>query len=418
MIRASSIYYTVVLSALMAIVLGSMVALSGMNKLLEQKIRIPQILMQNAYSGLAYAEVFHHELEPGLPLEISLFDGVLDSVELAKKNWGAFTVLISEAHHRNQSCKVFSLCGQRPDDNQPNFYVVDNGRTISVCGNTLLEGDCYLPSSGTKRAYIGGKNFTGTNLIAGRELRSSRNLPEVNMLLYNSILTPIGTIRPWSDHGSISEDSIHQTFSDLPLILIGDQVISTSGMNISGQVWIEADSVFIAMDSSVDGIVVKARAVSIESGFSGRLQIFAGEKIYVGTGAVLLYPSVLGMIENSTNDGAKTELIIDSAAKVLGSVFVLTEKNDFRNLPELTIETDALVHGLAYCQGKTQLKGTVNGSLYTEKFFLETPASSYENYILDGRVLDRLPQEFVCVDLLRDDSNEEPMPLTRIDFLK
>jgi hypothetical protein len=417
MIKSSSIYYTVVLAIIIALVLGSMVTLSGLNKLLEQKIRIPQILMQNAESGLAYAEVFHEELTPGVPVELSLFDGPMDSVTVTKKNWGAFVVLVSEAHHHRQYFSKMSLCGQLYSDDEPNFYLVDNGRTLGVAGNTVLEGDCYLPSGGTKRAYIGGKNFTGRTMISGREFKSARKLPPVNQLFFEYLKTPMGTVKSWSELIEENKDSICNSFGDAVWLILGEDFISTEGMTMSGQLWIEADSVFVAANSTIDGIVIKGRSVNVEEGFVGNLQIFAEEKITVGREAVLMYPSVLGMIGAAGNGGISPELNIDSATKVLGTVFLLTENPDFRNLPELTIETDAFVHGLVYCEGKTQLKGTVNGSLYTEKFFLETPASSYENHLLDARVLDRLPEEFVCVDLLRGE-NDEALPLTRIDFLK
>ena len=84
-------------------------------------------------------------------------------------------------------------------------------------------------------------------------------------------------------------------------------------------------------------------------------------------------------------------------------------------MPELIIEEEAEVDGLVYNKGKTQLRGTVNGSLYTSKFFLKTTSSSYENHILDGKVLNQLPNDFVCVDLFE---MNDPMPLTQMQLIR
>ena len=49
-----------------------------------------------------------------------------------------------------------------------------------------------------------------------------------------------------------------------------------------------------------------------------------------------------------------------------------------------------------YCYGKTQLKGNVIGCLYTDRFFLKTTSTIYENYMYDGTIdREELPDYFV-----------------------
>ena len=409
MIKASSIYYVILLSVLIASVLGSMVLLSAMNQRLELQFSIPQRLIANAESGIAYAEVFHRELANGKPVDISLFGDDLDSVELTKTNWGAFTILLSRAHHKHHVFTKVALSGHVRTTSTPNLFMIDNGRTLSVCGDTRLEGDCYVPSGGLKRAYIAGKNYSGKEMVYGTTHRSSRSLPAINEDVFAKWIAPPGVRKFWEE----IKDSAVNSFSERPWIYTEDHSFSTAGKVIKGAVWLESnDSIFIAADSEIDGAVIKARTVHVGTGFTGTLQIFATEKIVLEDKVRLKYPSILGVIEDNQQPGKAASILIGVQSQVLGTVFL----PDFRKLPELTIDTEAEVDGLVYCQGKTQLKGTVNGSLITQKFFLKTLASSYENHILDGKVLDQLPEDFVWVDLLKDEENE--MPLRRIDWVE
>ena len=53
-----------------------------------------------------------------------------------------------------------------------------------------------------------------------------------------------------------------------------------------------------------------------------------------------------------------------------------------------------------------QLKGNVIGTVFTDRFFLETEASSYENVILNGFInLDSLPDNFIGLPLFNNPNN-------------
>jgi hypothetical protein len=90
------------------------------------------------------------------------------------------------------------------------------------------------------------------------------------------------------------------------------------------------------------------------------------------------------------------ELYVGNNSTVIGGI-VLTGNNYSNSLQRLiTIEEGAKIVGDVYCYGKTQLKGSVIGTVFTDRFFLKTAAATYENYIFNGTINKKdLPTYFV-----------------------
>ena len=64
------------------------------------------------------------------------------------------------------------------------------------------------------------------------------------------------------------------------------------------------------------------------------------------------------------------------------------------------IDKGAVVSGFVYCNGETELKGTINGAIYTQSFYLKTASSAYQNHLLNAEILNQLPEEFIPIPLL------------------
>jgi hypothetical protein len=348
---------------------------------------------------MAYAQVYFKELENNQPLTMRLFDEGIDSVELLKKNWGAFTILQATALHRNRRQSKMALYGAALSSEQTNLYLVDNGRPISLCGDARIEGHCFLPKAGLKRAYIAGKNYTGGKLIYGDVQPANKQLPNLQTGFIDEIIQVNGDLMAWD----ANEDSIIVSFGTNALHFLSDHYIAIQNTVIKGQVIIEAkDSIFVGRNAEIENAVLKSKVIYIEAGFKGVAQFFASERIVLEEEVTLKYPSVLCLIEEEFPTEKSAEIYIGERSQVIGTVFAFSKSPNFRKPLSLTIETEGEVDGLVYCAGKTQLKGIINGGLYTEKFFLKTGASSYENHLLDGKILDQLPNEFVTANLFKE----------------
>lgn len=408
-LNASSIYYALFLSIVIAILLGGMVLFSGMNRQLGAQFDVEEILMDNALSGVEYGLANYAELPNNEPLNMRLFGEGIDSVRITKKQWGAFTIISSTALHKNQSFTKVALTGHHAQTGAPNLFVCDQGRPIAICGDTRLEGKVLLPESGLKRAYIEGKNYTGDEMVYGTTGVSEKNLPPVDEQFISQLGKTEALIQPWDNDA----DSIAASFSGNALHFIDDGYTMLQNIVVNGQVMIESrDSIFVSSSAQLENVILKSPVVYFEDGFTGNAQVFATKRIVLGKNVHLLYPSVLGLIEEEFPTEENAEVVLCEQSQLIGSVFLFSREENFRLPVQLNVGLNAAIDGFAYCRGKTQLMGTVNGHLYTDKFYLETRASKYENHLLNAKLLDQLPDDFVYINLLKTESK-----LKRIEWL-
>ncbi len=408
-LKSSSIYYALFLSIVIALVLGSMVLFSGMNRQFASRLEMEELLMDNAVSGIEYAQANYAELPNRQPVDMRLFGEGIDSVRIEKKQWGAFTILKSTALHGETAYTKIALTGQVNQVNEPTLYVADQGRPIALCGDVRIEGRAMLPEAGLKRAYIEGKNYTGDKMIYGTLSKSDRNLPPVDDVFLGQVMAFEGEIKPWDK----LEDSIRISFGDEGVHYISDGYTLLENVVVEGQVIIESrDSIFVGASAQLNDVILKSPVVYFQKGFTGTVQVFASRKIVLEDQVLLKYPSVLGLIEEEFPKEKNAEITLGAQSQVIGSVFLFSRAENFRLPVQLNAGKESEIDGLVYCKGKTQLEGTVNGHLYTEKFYLKTKASTYENHLLDAKVLDQLPADFIYVSLLKSTNQ-----LTRLEWL-
>lgn len=408
-LKSSSIYYALFLSMVIALILGSMVLFSGMNRQLASQFELEEILRNNAVSGIELAQANFSEMTNNQPVHTRLFGEGIDSVILEKQQWGAFTIVRSTAHHQSATFSKIALTGQSNNPNDPNLYVADQGRPLALCGDVRIEGHCMLPEAGLKRAYIEGKNYIGDQLIYGSYTAADRNIPPVDEAFLAQVYDMHAAVLPW-DPG---RDSVTVSFYEEGVHFVSDESIDLTNQVIRGQVIIESkDSIFVSAAAQLDHVILRSPIVYFEAGFTGSVQVFSSKRITLENNIRLLYPSVLGLIEEDFPTSSNATITLGPQSQVLGSVFLLSRQENFRLPVQLTIGREAQVDGLVYCKGRTQLEGTVNGHLYTDKFYLKTKASTYENHLLDAQVLNQLPTDFVYINLLKSTNH-----LTRLEWL-
>jgi len=398
-IQSSAMYYALFLSVIFALLLGGLILLSGFNQNFAIQMDIHNRLIDNARSGVAYGQVNFQSLENDTPIDIRLFGEGIDSVEITKKAWGAYTVIKANAYHLQQSATKIAFLGGKESEKLPNLYIADHGKPISLCGDARIEGMCFLPKSGLKRAYIEGKSYQGGKMIYGSVQDAEKHLPAIQS---NVDLTETSAMEfaHWTNYEG---DSIIRSFQDQGIHIVADTYLSLTNEVVEGQVLITArDSIFVGKDAQLSNTILKAKVIHFEAGFKGTIQAFASERITVEEQVQLLYPSVLAITEKTFPQEQHALIEIREQAQVLGTVFTHSEQPNFRKLPLVRIAPEARINGLVYSMGRTELKGTINGHLYSQKLYLKTAASAYENHLLDGKILNELPADFVFANLFTE----------------
>jgi hypothetical protein len=121
--------------------------------------------------------------------QLSLYDGVQDSVDIRIDHWGVLDLVYANAFIGNRNISKTALVGDAINNvTCPALYLADNNTPLLLCGKTIIHGDCFLPKTGVKRAFIEGQNFLGTKLIDGKISTAASALPPIDKAVLDHII--------------------------------------------------------------------------------------------------------------------------------------------------------------------------------------------------------------------------------------
>lgn len=346
---------------------------------------------------------------------VDLFDDGECIVELEGKNWGMYSVAVASSVWHNYSFSKTAMFG---DDifntEQVALYLADNNNYLSLCGKTILKGICYLPKLGTKRAYIEGQSFVGAKMVDGEVKASAKKLPEINKELLERNKNYLqGTFQPTDSIRYFEEfrekDSIVNTFHNKTLVIVSNNKIQLEFKFFKGNIIIYSKKeVEIQSNARIEDIIVYAPGVTVKTGFTGNLQIYASDSLTIEDDCIIRYPSVAGLICIDKNDKVRRFLKVDEQSEVSGAVFLYNTGSTSKIQPVLSIGKETDIYGQVYCNTLTELKGNIYGSLYTTGFILKTPSSVYEDHLLNAVIdFSKLSLHFAGISLLEQPKQKE-----------
>ncbi|NMH85976.1 hypothetical protein [Flavivirga algicola] len=334
--------------------------------------------------------------------EITVFENDMLSL-IEKKNWGFYDILVCKTIFKKDTVSKTALVGSTSNvvDNLA-LYVTDYDKPLKLSGETKVFGDIKIPNGHSELAYINGKKGNALTL-KGRQLKSKDKLPKINKTVDLNILG-----LPQLSFGTIdinNEKVLVNKFDELSKVIDLNGIASLKEIKCKGNFILHSIN-DLEIDSSaiLNDVVIMAPVVKIASGFRGNIQIIATQKVIVEDNVSLMYPSSIYI--KSDTDIASVEIKKNST--LIGGVVI--DGNTYNNSLErkLYIDEDAGVIGNVYCYGSTQLKGSIIGSIYTDRFFLKTKASNYENVILNGSInKEKLPDNFVELPLFNNSFNKK-----------
>jgi hypothetical protein len=406
MLKASTLFYSVIISLVIAVISGSVILLSSLSTLAFHKSLSAEELETNTVSGLNLLLSKQSVINEGEEKMIDLYGNGNDSVFLSRKFWGAFEVSISKAIRNGQQVLKVAETGFIPDSTD-NYclYIPDMDKPIAVCGNTKLKGTSYLPKVGVKRAYIEGQNYNGSSLVYGEIKNSSRTLPEFNKKLIERVknLANSEALESVNSSNEGDGDLIKNSFLD-PTLVISDKSIIRIQNKYSGNIsFVSRTQVIIEAEAELNDVIIFAPKVLIKKGFKGNIQVFATDSIIVQENVVLNYPSVLGIVPGLTTLNGSS-IILSNNDTVSGCLFTFNNGILFPSKQSgVSISEKAVVYGRVYTNGFAEIKGTIFGSLMCQNILLRTNSSVYENHFLNATI-DRteLTDQFVGINLVED----------------
>jgi hypothetical protein len=397
MLKASALFYAIVISLLLGMASGSLILSAYFTRLETDTCLKQEKLQVNALSGIAYLLSSQEEIHPGASAAVDLYGSGEDSVILEKKAWGIYEIVLAHAAWRNLEARSAALAGSvLKGSDRFALWLCDQDRPLSLAGNTVITGDAYLPKAGVQRAYIEGQNYAGSKMVYGNVLQSGRSMLLLDKPLVNRLENILsGQFTGADSISALMEDSVTNSFFNAPLIIRSAGRVVLSGKTYSGHIIIYSGTeIVVTKDASLDGVLIAAPVIRIENEFRGTLQAFAGDTLIAGENCELLYPSALGIIRTARS-ASHMLLSVSSGSKVRGAVLSWQEQFDVRKSMLINIATGAIITGQVYSAGVTDLKGKVKGSVITNKFLLKTPSSVYENHLLNAAIdISALPVEY------------------------
>ena len=101
------------------------------------------------------------------------------------------------------------------------------------------------------------------------------------------------------------------------------------------------------------------------------------------------------------------KITLSKNSKIYGGVIVDAETFDQKEGNEMIIEENAIIVGTLYCNGKLQLQGKVIGTVYANKFKLETKSGNYEDVLLNSTIdAISMPENFIYLPLFKQQQNQ------------
>jgi hypothetical protein len=398
MVKAGALYYAIFISFLVALLGGFFITNVWMHHAHAIGLLTEQRLVRNVHSALLLAEEIPDLVPDQGTKEIDLYDDEKDIVFLTKTPWGGFCLLKAVAKTSRIQKSAIALCGKDVFANE-NYalYLADNNQYLSLSGATVIKGDCYVPKLGLRRAYIEGYSFTGTSLTEGKIFNSKSQIPACNPIIKNS---NAGYLNGTSGVGDSTVDAsllqrtngLTRSFYKKTIVFYSNQWITLSDQTLQGNIRIiSGKGITITPTAQINHVILYAPKVDIEKGFTGSLQVFASDTIRVQEGVNLTYPSFLAILESHNS---KALISIGKGSNIAGDI-ALTVTATEKIQAECLINPTAVITGRVYCGAQLDLKGSVNGTVYSQAIILRTPGSIYENHLLNATInVNQLPASY------------------------
>lgn len=415
MLRGGALLYVVFISVVITIMSSMVIMASHLNTLNTDVSILKFNILTNIKSGITLI-LSKPEFAPyNQTVSIDLFEDGNSIVNVNRKQWGFLEILniSSKAVHLKYQRSL--LIGDDLFEEKPKALVLaDHENYLTLCGNTKLVGNCQLPHLGLRKAFIEGKGFCGrepdTSLISVSNSvlpKINQKLMDNNIALLNQRLAPSDSVVQFSSFRY--EDTIYNSFQNKTLyVILSENEILRDKIVIGNVVFLSKYPVMVESSFYSKGAIVYGTKITFKKNFESEIQVFASDTIILESYCKFEYPSLLAVLNESTEGSENAFLNIGVGCEVYGALILCARKKKENNRSLLKIDSEAKVFGQVYSSELLEHKGEIIGSVWCDKFILHTPSSIYENHLLDATInIKDLSKYFTGVNLFGDSHKKE-----------
>ncbi|MDL2320126.1 hypothetical protein LJC45_03230 [Alistipes sp. OttesenSCG-928-B03] len=292
--------------------------------------------------------------------------------------WGLYEVVaIGTADGGASSVRMLGKA--KPAHENPALWVCDRRKAVSFSGTTALFGEAWIPARGVQYSQMYSVAFKGRQLEPAQIRTSGEELPAIDPATRN---VAEALWRLAEDTLSDGYLSAARSFRE-PLLCARVSGGHLDG-DARGRVVIKGDDLIIGRECTLQDVLVVAASVRVESGFRGKVQIFARDSVVLEDNVLLEYPSGI-FLDGDTPDGCLT---LGDACEVNGYVIVEeTTRPKGRPKARYIQPPGARVRGLLRVDGVAQVEGAVTGSAWLRESYYFTPRGYYSDIFYNARFI-------------------------------
>lgn len=388
MVKAHSLLYAIYICLIVSIICGALLYFSNLYNQLNLYYNLQEELYIQNQSVLNFA--LGNKTQPA-EIEKDENSGIEGAFET--KQYGLLSLVLAKSYISNDTVISAHFVGARNEDKNA-IYLTNLSKSLFYSGKVKLVGNNLLPSTFIETSYI--NNDLNKLTQEGKNTVSEVQLPEINPD-FKKIFEGIKAEKVKLNAIEKTKDSLYYNsfFNATKEILIKSNL---SSIIFKGNFVLRSeDSIRVKKNVVLEDVILIAPKITFEEGFKGTVQAFATKGIELEEKVVLNYPSVV-CVYNESPEVSKIK--IKKESRVTGAVVLFGNSTDLIEKNTIEIDEDGLLFGDLYCSGKLMLKSNVYGSVYTNRFFLKTVSSSYENLISNIEInTEKRPDYYISVPL-------------------
>lgn len=399
-IKAGALQFVLFIGTIIVLLLFAFILINQSHSLFDKQTDLMVGLVQASDNALI--ESFSTILQEDNSVDLTANPDLGIRSKVVMEYWGLLEKRNSISKKGKLQFEKSAFVGYRNPD-IPALYLRDDNRPMVIVGDAKISGDAYLPERGIKIGNIQGYGYARSQLVYGNIRQSEAQLPELCSKVDQQLKLIAGSMyRPKGNSVNLKQGLlIKNSFKEETIVVQGSNYLDLDRVTLIGNVVVWAmDKIHVRATTQLRDVILAAPKIEIEQGTRGTFQAIASERIVVGKGCQLEYPTLLAVHEkNGSDQTINTQrdpvIAIESGSSIAGAI-IYSNKGKSKGLPKyIGIDREATITGEVYCDQALELKGSIYGSVTTGSFISFENGNTYLNHLFNGTInSELLPNEY------------------------
>ncbi|RYJ42039.1 hypothetical protein [Flavobacterium beibuense] len=405
-VYSGALQFTIFISVIIALLLTGVIILISTHRYFIEQSRAIVDNIQLADTGMHYLQNLQNLTQDTISIDLHE-SREEQSVYVHLSNWGIYEKGCVKSVHRKKEFVKCALLGTGIKAvNRPALYLKETNKPLMVVGNTRIEGDAFLPEQGVRTGNITGHSYYNNQLIYGNIEKSSTSLPPLKYDYREIADFYMNQYQPSESENFIDliPNTVNeQSFRKDTKCYLSPSVIVLENISIRGNIVIRSgEKIIIRKSALLNDVILAAPVIEIEDNTVGNFQAFADTTIKIGKNCKLNYPTALVLTEKkAVNPPASfnpylNKIHIDQGTTLKGTICYLKEESEETGFtPSIYIAEQCEITGEIYCEKNLELRGNVNGSVFTSQFLTYEGGNNFINHLYNVTIAgNKLPETF------------------------